>query len=267
MDASTVDQFVQVLRRGVPDLKIAFKDESRVQKILGVLLYPFNPEYLAHYTTTIGDTIYFSSKQVYEKSPSGSLTVIAHEFVHILDSKKDLLFRVKYLFPQILVVVPLIAYGILAGLHAWILAIPVVGYVLGAYLSQKSKAAFVVTMVVSLLAMCLLGWFLTKWKLLVLLGLVVLGPWPAPWRSKYELRGYAMSLAVEQWLTGVVPDKDLSFYVDQFTGPAYLYMNRDGSYIKRTLEASRQQAQIGALQMVSPYDVVFDFLYARHLVN
>lgn len=266
MDAGTLAQFEEELRKVLPNFKVQFKNESRLQWLIGVLIYPFNPGYYTQYTTTFGSTVYFASKEFYQSNPGSSFQVTAHEFVHAWDAQRDKLFSLKYALPQALGIVPLLVFAVLAGAQAWLLAIPVVGYVVSALLSRKSRAAFVAVLAVSLLTTLALGWFLTKWKILTLLGLAVVAPWPSPWRSALELRGYGMTLAVSQWVMGYVPSEMQSNIVEQFTGPAYFFMSHDKASVERTLEATRQQAQVGALQRISPYKEVYDFLYARRFV-
>lgn len=266
MDPGTLDLFEAELRQAVPDLRIKFKDESWVQKLVGAVLYPFNPGYLKDYTTTFGSTVYFPSREFYRKNPLGSLIVLAHEFVHISDSQTDKLFRVKYMLPQGYAVLPLLLYGVLAWSHAWLLALPVAGYVLGSFACRKSKAAFLVAVAAGLGSLLFFGWLLTGWKLLVMLGLVAVAPWPSSGRTGYELRGYGMTVAVIQWISGRVRKETLSGMADEFVGPGYFYMSRDRAYIERTLEATRQQAEAGALQGISPYSTVYDFLYRHGMV-
>lgn len=74
---------------------------------------------MTKYITTISDTIYFPSKEMYLSDERTSITIIAHEYVHIMDSKRDKLFRFKYLAPQILA--PLM---LLFAFISWYVAIP-----------------------------------------------------------------------------------------------------------------------------------------------
>lgn len=263
MDSGTLSLFESELRRRVPDFQVRFKEDSWVQKVIGALLYPINPMYMTGFITTFGSTVYFATKSDYLQNPDLSFNTVAHEFVHIMDSKKDPWFKLKYLFPQVLVLVPLFLYGLLAWSHAWLLALPVLGYVVGALLCRKSRIAFIIAVVLGVLSTGILGWWLTGWKLLVLLGLVLVGPWPSPWRREYELRGYGMNVAVLQWRNGEVSKEFVDFCVREFTGPDYYYMCRDVAYLERTFEATRQQAQMGALQKDTPYGVVYDFLSAN----
>jgi hypothetical protein len=266
MDVETLKQLEETLRKEVPGLKVAFKSESWVQKVVGTLSAPFNPRYLTNVKTTYGKTIYFPTRDSYYKDPTAHI-LLAHEFVHVWDAERDKLFRLKYVFPQILAVIPLIAYAILAGKFAWILLVPLVGYVIGAALCRKALTLFVLFFGVSVLAMLGLGWHYTGWKLLCLLGLVVLAPWPSAWRRDIELRGYSMNVAMLQWLDGKVSSERMNAIAGHFVGPVYFFMSWNRSSILRTLEATRQQAQVGALQRISPYGVVFDFLYSRRLLH
>lgn len=82
-------------------------------KILGVLVRPFIPNY-AKYVTTVGSIVYFPSRVYYETKPEQSLTTMAHEFVHVYDSQKSKVFKLAYLFPQILVMLPILGLILMA---------------------------------------------------------------------------------------------------------------------------------------------------------
>ena len=63
------------------------------------------------------------------------------------------------------------------------------------------------------------------WSWWPLAFLVFLAPWPAPWRYQFELRAYAMGLAVEHWYhrRGVPPSlRDM--VVSQLSGSTYYFM-------------------------------------------
>lgn len=267
MDLALLKSFENELRQEVPDLQIKFKEESRTQKLLGFLIRPFNPTYMTRYVSTFGSTVYFPTREGYESDPARSFGVMAHEFVHIWDSKRDPWFKLKYMMPQALGMLPILAYGLLAGLHAWILLVPLLGYLFGCLLVNHSKVVFWTVLVGSLAATLWLGGLLTGWYLLILLGLGILAPWPAHWRVKYELAGYGMNMAIVQWRSASTPPptflRDLTRY---FTGPGYYFMSWSGGDVERSLEATRQQAQMGVLQKMAPYSIVYDFLFrAGHL--
>lgn len=96
------NKFVSLLKIKEPGLKISYKNESKFMKFLGLLLF-FNKNFMTEFVTTIGKTIYFPSKEIVEKALDYKwLSVLAHEFIHISDYKKNPLFTILYLFPLVL---------------------------------------------------------------------------------------------------------------------------------------------------------------------
>lgn len=82
-----------------PDVNIKFKNESLFMKILGKILF-FNPDFMTKFTTTIGNTIYFPSKNYLDTHYYSVLVILCHELVHVKDYKKfSILFPFLYLFP------------------------------------------------------------------------------------------------------------------------------------------------------------------------
>lgn len=86
-----------------PNLEIKYKDESLFMKILSKLMF-YNNKFMTDYTTTIGSTVYYPSKEYLKISPISSAVVLLHELVHMYDSNKSnkFIFGFLYLFPQIL---------------------------------------------------------------------------------------------------------------------------------------------------------------------
>lgn len=156
-------------------VQVRYKNESRFMRLIGLLMF-FNRSFMTGYTTTIGVTVYFPSRAFVDRDPYHAWEVLAHEIVHAEDYRASKMwFGVKYLFPQCLAVL-------------------------------------------ALLAPVLWSW----WPLAFLL---FLAPIPAPWRTHYEMRGYAMSLAVHYWYLGDgIPVALKQHVADAFTGPSYLYM-------------------------------------------
>lgn len=110
------DQLLSVIKARVPNFRIAFKDESRFMKIMGMLLF-FSPSFMTDVTTTIGNTVYFPDKEYYERS---WLYILPHEYVHLIDyNKNKVLFVLRYLGPQLYAVLSLIS--ILAIWNLWFL--------------------------------------------------------------------------------------------------------------------------------------------------
>lgn len=88
-------------------MKVIYKNESFLMKLISWVLF-FNKDFMAKYATTIGETVYLPEDS--KKWSKAQLEcVLAHEQVHILDYKKDkYLFSLKYLFPQILILLGLL---------------------------------------------------------------------------------------------------------------------------------------------------------------
>lgn len=103
MTIERFESFLFELQRINPKFNIKFKDKSLLMKIIGALLF-FNKDFMKTYTTTIGNTVYFPSKQFIESSPESALIITAHEYRHAYDANKinSLLFSIIYLMPQLL---------------------------------------------------------------------------------------------------------------------------------------------------------------------
>lgn len=103
-----------------PDIQIKYKDQSFLMKILGILLF-FSPDFMEHYTTTIGSTIYFPSQQWIETKTNSANVTLLHELIHVTDSKKlsRPLFSFLYLFPFSFIPLSIILF-----LLSWKIAIP-----------------------------------------------------------------------------------------------------------------------------------------------
>lgn len=153
-------------------LKVKFKNESSLMKLLGFLLF-FNKKFMSNYTTTIGSTVYFPSEEWLNERKDSAAIVLAHELVHIADSRQvsGFVFSYCYLLPQILSLLSLFAI------------------------------------------------FSSSWWLI---SLIFLLPVPAPMRTHYELRGYAMTEAVHFKATGIFTD--IGWVADQFTTSSYFFM-------------------------------------------
>lgn len=106
---SNFQYFVSILQAEVP-LKIKYKDESWEMRFLNVFLWWFNPTFMTSFTTVIGYTVYFTSREYVAKNPNKALQILTHEAVHLLDTKRFTfpVFAFGYLFPQILMVFALL---------------------------------------------------------------------------------------------------------------------------------------------------------------
>jgi len=102
MDQKDVIAFEDDTRALVPGFRVAWKSESCSERFLGLLLRPFNPDYMTKYISTFYPIVYFPSKDLYGSCPNCTFTVLAHERVHLLDTKEyPFRFRFSYLMPQI----------------------------------------------------------------------------------------------------------------------------------------------------------------------
>lgn len=105
-------EFERVVLRLMPFFRLAWKDETWSQKVIGYLTRPFNPSYMTGYVSTFYPIVYFASKEGYEAKPLSSFISLSHEYVHLEDTRRHpVWFRVSYLFPQILAV-PLFCLGV-----------------------------------------------------------------------------------------------------------------------------------------------------------
>jgi hypothetical protein len=102
-DINFFNSVVTEIQKYYPDMRVAYKDESILMKIIGKILF-FNNSFMKDYTTTIGSTVYFPNKQFVEKNTINASIIALHEMMHVSQSKKisPTLFSFLYLFPQIL---------------------------------------------------------------------------------------------------------------------------------------------------------------------
>lgn len=81
--------------------------------------------------------------------------------------------------------------------------------------------------------------FISLWFLLFLVFLVFLLPFPAPWRTKYEVNGYSMTMRTHELLRPGVkynPLDDAERLSKYFTSSAYYWMCRDKEKVVRELQ-------------------------------
>lgn len=259
---------------------VKFKDESRYMGFLAVLLYPFNDQFMTRFTTTVGTTVYFPSRNELAKRWGNYARVLAHEWVHIWDSERGALrFKLGYMFPQWLMVLGMIAYAVLG---SWIPIVAMVGGAVVSYLAlwaamkvTKSREVllevFYVLFVTSLvsfvaLAICLSGW----WALLAAAALIPLAPWRAYWRAEAEYRGYAMGIAQTHWKYGSVSDEVLENRAPTFTGMAYYRMDPSKKRVMRRLRAIRESCVSGDIlkgKRAVPYIRVHEVLRVGGLLK
>lgn len=269
MELATLKAFENEVRKEIPGFEVRYKDTSWSQKLLGLLTFPFNPLYMTRYTTTVYPYVYFPTQADYESTAKSSFTVLAHEMVHLVDTKKKPLWmRLSYALPQVAGLLPLLIYGVLSGHNAWVLGVIFLGYILGCLVAKKSIAAFWCLALGGLIAGSLFAVLLTGWLSAILFaGLALFAPWPSPWRSNWELRGYSMTLAIMQWSFGSVPDLLKQSVLRNFTTSSYFFMSWSPSQTDAKLTAAITSAQNGTLQKDTPYTQVYSFMAANDLLK
>jgi len=71
---------------------------------------------------------------------------------------------------------------------------------------------------------CFLMIFLVSWKIMVPMGLLLLAPLPAPWRTYFEKRAYFVQMYVAYSLWADDPTNDVELYSSWFRDSNYYFM-------------------------------------------
>lgn len=104
-----VDRMLLYLSANRINMRVKSKRGSFFMTILGKVLF-FNKSFMRRYYTTIGDTVY-TPLTGYEPDSKHCLTTIAHEVMHIRQSKNyPTMYALVYLFPQCLALLSLLAF-------------------------------------------------------------------------------------------------------------------------------------------------------------
>lgn len=259
------------IREEIPSFKLRFKSQSWLMMLVGALVYPFNQRFMDRYTTTVGSTVYFPSEGDYEADPAASVTTLAHEFVHLYDSREaGIKFQLGYTAPQLLALPFIGAYTALG--DPWAVAAFIALYVFLATLAKATSnvIAFWVPFSMGLAITVVWAFFMSgALGLLLLAGIACLGPWPSPWRTRWELRGYSMNLALMVWRTGLDASDDYIAHVaKQFTGPNYWYMSGSSSVdIESQLRGVTRRALARQLEQEAPYSFVYALIREQDRVS
>lgn len=100
IDETFVAAYEAELGRELPRFAVRYKDESRLQRLIGALVRPFNTTYLTHYTTVMFGRVYFPSRAWRaQRGPAAIYATLRHEAVHLRDARRfPLVFQLTYLF-------------------------------------------------------------------------------------------------------------------------------------------------------------------------
>ena len=108
-----LDSFERVLIYGHEyfGLKIRFKNQSNLMKLLGFLLF-FNKKFMTDYITVIGKNVYFPSAEWLDSHREKAAHILCHELVHVIDESRvgSVVFKMSYLFPQWLAIFSLFSF-------------------------------------------------------------------------------------------------------------------------------------------------------------
>lgn len=138
MDQSDLQALEDDTREYVPGLQVVGKTDSLSQRLLGKVLF-FNHTYMTGYVSTFYPVVYFPTKTDYEGHSTRSFIALAHERVHLLDTKRQpLWFRVSYLLPQLLIL-PLLILSIAFAFVSLRASISILGLVVLAALPWPSS--------------------------------------------------------------------------------------------------------------------------------
>ena len=259
VDQQAFEDFQAVIREEIPGFKVGYKDQSSLMKFLGFLARPFNPKFLTNYITTWGNTVYFPSTEFVMKEPGNALCVLAHEFVHLCDYRDHGFwgFQVTYAAPQIYALIPMLAYAILGSV------VPLLIF-FGCYLAGAALAKWKWLMWsvfgIGVLAALVTGWLLSGFWLFLLVGSLVPLAMSSSSRTKWELRGYTMTLATFRWMfERNPPPAFFDFIRTQFTGPDYFFMCRNDAKIDTALSIAYEKIKDESIRDEKVYDLVYNF--------
>jgi hypothetical protein len=247
-----------------PGYRVVFKDKSRLQKVIGFLVRPFNPEFMTRFTTVIGRKVYFPSVAFLRENLDSAFSILAHESIHLYDAKKSPgWFQLGYLMPQIMLLPLWALYLALSGAGGLCSLGALLAYGVGCLFAHRSRAAFLAffgtALVASLAtAVALTGW----WSVLLAAAWACALPWPSPWRTKHELRAYAMTMRVHELRHGTISDGLVNHIEQTLTGPSYYYAARDKTALRAKLLALRERSTSGALDTEPGFAFVVDFIEA-----
>lgn len=274
------DKIAESISTDHPSFKIRYKNESRMMRLIALLASPFNEAFADNYTTTLGSTVYFPTREKVEKDYGRYVEVLAHEGVHVFDdSSHKLWFKLSYSLNQSLALPLLVLYAILG---SWIPVAALVGVVAVAYTAMgilkkigvgRSFYRGVFFTWVGLAGLAYLGlavWLSGWWTILAVAVAAPLIPISSLLRAKWEYRGYAMSMAFGYWQTGNITDRELEWTAQHFTGPDYYYMDRNKARVDARLRAIKADILSGAFLTgadAHPYRRTLDVLKKLNLVK
>ena len=93
-------------------VSVKFKEDSKVQRLVGFLMKPFNPRYMTTFITTFGTTVWWPRERWESTGDRRKFATMAHEVQHVVDRKRHpVAFPVGYVAPQAFAILALLAFG------------------------------------------------------------------------------------------------------------------------------------------------------------
>ncbi len=132
---------------------------------------------------------------------------------------------------------------------------------------QDHKAWFTVSYLLpqlgAVLAVLAIGAVISPWFFLSLVAIIALAPWPSPWRTDWEMRGYTMSLAVNYWRYGSVSEYTKEWIGGHFWGWNYYKMAWRKNKVRKGIDRAVDRIVTGGVLTDGPaYRDVLDVLNA-----
>lgn len=265
MEKEVLDRFFAVEAEKYGSAEYAFKGDKLASKIRAFYARPFCPRYMQSFSTSMYPDTFFAEKK--RGRYESCLETEFHENVHKWDRwKQGIKFSLKYTFPHWVGLPFILAAVVLGGLWSWV-AFGAMVALLHAGLaalavsagadkdgkpSSGSQVAFFVLAGLGVLGLLVTNIWAAGWWSLLWLGSLLSAPWPLKpiWRRDAELRGYTMSLYRiwrkyrHSWQERY-EKQTIDRYVKHFTGPAYMFMELDGDYVRREFEFQMDRMKTG----------------------
>lgn len=105
-------ELINKIKTRVPEFEVAYKEDSKVSRIISKIVYIFNPKYMRSVVTTRYPKVYFPTRSMVNSNYTRAWKILAHEYVHLLDRKEHgrFLFNFAYFTPQCLSVLGLLSF-------------------------------------------------------------------------------------------------------------------------------------------------------------
>lgn len=241
-----MDKFIEEERVYYKKASYRWKKDLALHKLISFYLRPFNHRYMEGFTTTVYPHTDFPEKKTGDDN--SMIRTEFHENMHKWRRYCDgFIWSLKYAYPQILAIPFLLAAAILggafglSGLVAFLLLFHIGLFACNASRAEDgrpsgwSKAAFYVLTALGGAAAVGGAIYGGKWFAFFYLGAAVFvspQPFKAFWRRDEEVLGYTVSLYYSWLRTNVVTDTTVDYYVRNFTGGNYFWMEPDGKKVK-----------------------------------